>query len=509
MKRRTSGVLLHLTSLPSPYGIGDLGPGAYRFIDFLNASGQRLWQILPLNPTSTARDNSPYSSPSAFAGNPLLISPDHMVRDGFIDRADLNGRPAFHDDRVDYGAVTRFKMRILGTAYRRTRPRLQKEGDYRRFSNQNADWLDDFALFTAAKIRFHHVPWNRWPTPLRDRRPAGLREWRGILHHRIETEKFVQYLFFKQWTALKNYARRRKILFIGDIPIYPHYDSADVWSHPRIFKLDARKNPSVVAGIPPDYFSASGQLWNNPVYRWDVLRNEKYSWWIRRVAHNLNLSDLIRLDHFQGFVNYWEVPAGDKTAVHGTWARGPAEDLFRVLAKHFPSLPFIAEDLGVITPEVTGLRDRFRLPGMRVLQFAFGNDPLADLYRPENYIRNCVAYTGTHDNDTLMGWLYGSSDYSTRSRKEIQEERQTVFRYLGDKEIGERGMHWQLIRPVMMSEADRVVIPMQDLLGLGSGTRMNRPGTAKGNWQWRMRTRAIRPALTSKLAELTRRSLRG
>jgi 4-alpha-glucanotransferase len=509
MKRRTSGVLLHITSLPSPYGIGDLGPGAYRFIDFLNESGQGLWQILPLNPTLTARDNSPYSSPSAFAGNPLLISPERLARDGFLGKGDLNDRPSFPADRVDYGAVTRFKMRILKTAHRRSRSRLRKDNGYCRFTDENADWLDDFALFAAAKARLHGAAWSRWPAPLRDRHPAALRNWRETLHDRIETEKFVQYLFFKQWTALKDYARRRGIRFIGDIPIYPHYDSADVWAHPEIFKLDARKQPSVVAGIPPDYFSASGQLWNNPIYRWDVLRKTKYSWWIRRVAQNLKLTDLIRLDHFQGFVNYWEVPAGDKTAVHGTWARGPAKDLFRVLSKHFPNLPFIAEDLGVITPEVSGLRDRFKLPGMRVLQFAFGHDPLADLYKPENYIRNCVAYTGTHDNDTLIGWLYGRSDYSTRSKKEIQEERQNVLRYLGDKKINKRDMHWELIRPVVLSDADRVVFPMQDLLGLGSGARMNRPGTAEGNWQWRLMPQRITPRLISKLKALARRSHRG
>jgi 4-alpha-glucanotransferase len=509
MKRRTSGVLLHITSLPSPYGIGDLGPGAYRFIDSLHAAGQRLWQILPLHPTSTARDNSPYSSPSAFAGNPLLISPERMVRDGFLEQGDLKDPPAFPADRVDYGAVTPFKMRMLQTGYRRTRSRLRKDDDYRRFTDENADWLDDYVLFAAAKARFHGVPWNRWPVPLRDRHPAALRKWRGALHDRIEKEKFVQFLFFKQWTELKNYARRRGILLIGDIPIYPHYESADLWAHPEIFRLDTRKRPSVVAGIPPDYFSASGQLWNNPIYRWDALRKTGYAWWVRRVAHNLKLTGLIRLDHFQGFVNYWEVPAGDRTAIHGSWARGPAEDFFRVLSKRFPALPFIAEDLGVITPEVSGLRDRFKLPGMRVIQFAFGHDPLADLYKPGRYIRNCVAYTGTHDNDTLIGWLFGKSDYSTRSRREIQEERISVFRYLGNKKIERRDVHWKLIRRVMKSGADRVVFPMQDLLGLGSGARMNRPGTARGNWRWRLRPRQITPALISKLAGFTRRSHRG
>lgn len=509
MKRRTSGVLLHLSSLPSPYGIGDLGPWAYRFIDFLNESGQGLWQILPLNPTATARDNSPYSSPSAFAGNPLLISPERLVRDGFIEPGDLNDYPSLPADRVDYRSVTPIKMRMLRTAYRRSRFRLRTDAAYRSFTNKNADWLDDFALFAAVKARFHGANWSRWPASLRDRRPAALRKWRRTLHDRIEMEKFVQHLFFKQWSALKDYARRRGIRFIGDIPIYPHYDSADVWAHPEIFKLDGRKRPSRVAGIPPDYFSATGQLWNNPIYRWDVLRKKKYSWWVRRVAHNLKLTDSVRLDHFQGFVHYWEVPAGEPTAVHGKWAEGPGRDLLSVLSKRFPDLPFIAEDLGVITPDVSGLRDEFKLPGMRVLQFAFGNDPLADLYKPENYIRNCVAYTGTHDNDTLIGWLYGGSDYSTRSKEEIQAERQNVFRYLGDQRINKRNMHWELIRPVAMSEADRVVFPMQDLLGLGSGARMNRPGTAEGNWQWRLLSRQITPVLIATLAGLARRSRRG
>lgn len=509
MKVRKSGVLLHITSLPSPYGIGDLGPGAYRFIDFLSESGQGLWQILPLNSTSTVHGNSPYSSPSVYSGNPLLISPDQMVRDGFLEKKDLAERPSFSNRGIDYHNTSAFKIQLLRTAGRRYRRKLDTDDEFKRFCGENTDWLEDLALFAALKGRFHGAVWSRWPAPLRDRRADALLQWRRKLNDTIQLQKFIQYLFFKQWTQLKEYGRRKKVRFIGDLPIYPNYNSADVWAHPDLFKLDARKKPTAVAGIPPDYFSATGQLWNNPIYRWDVLRKKKYSWWVRRVAHNLKLTDFVRLDHFQGFVNYWEVPGGEPTAVNGKWAEGPGRDLLRVLSKRFPDLPFIAEDLGVITPEVSGLRDGFKLPGMRVLQFAFGHDPLADLYKPENYIRNCVAYTGTHDNDTLIGWLYGRSDYSTRSREEIQQERRNVFRYLGDKKIKKRDMHWELIRLVMMSKADRVVFPMQDLLGLGNGARLNLPGKAEGNWQWRLLPQQITPKLIAKLAGLTRRSHRG
>ncbi len=506
MKGRASGVLLHISSLPSAYGIGDLGPGAYRFIDFLSKTRQGLWQLLPLNPTSTAHGNSPYGSASVFAGNPLLISPDHLVRDGFLEKKDLAGRPSFSNQRVNYKNATRYKTRLLRTAWRKYRKRLDTDVGFQRFCKENENWIEDFALFSALQGRFRGTIWSRWPTPLRDRHTGALRRWRRELKDTIEMQKFSQYIFFKQWEALRDYGHRKKIRFIGDIPIYPNYDSVDVWSHPEIFKLDAHKKPVVVAGVPPDYFSAKGQLWNNPIYRWDILKKKRYAWWVRRAAHNLKLTDLVRLDHFLGFVNYWEVPAGDKTAVHGTWARGPAEDLFRVLLKHFPTLPFIAEDLGIITPEIAGLRDRFKLPGMRVLQFAFGNDPPGDFYKPENDIRNSVAYTGTHDNDTLIGWLYGKSDYSTRSRKEIQEEREKVFRCLGNKKIKKRDVHWGLIRLVMKSKADRAVFPMQDLLGLGNRARMNRPGTDKGNWEWRLLSSQFTPALTARLAELTKRS---
>lgn len=509
MTRRASGVLLHITSLPSPYGIGDLGPGARRFVDFLHDSGQRLWQILPLTPTSTVHGNSPYSSPSVFAGNPLLISPDQLVRDGFLDNKELAGRPSFPNHRVDYHTAAAFKTRLLRTAWRRHRRTRGADHEFARFCREHAEWLEDFALFAALKGRLHGAVWSRWPAPLRDRHADALRQWRRRLAEQIAMHKFGQYLFFTQWTALKNYGRRKKIQFIGDMPIYPSYDSADVWAHPDIFKLDAHKQPLVLAGIPPDYFSVTGQLWNNPIYRWDVLKKKKYSWWVRRVAHNLTLTDCVRLDHFQGFVNYWEVPAGETTAVHGTWARGPAEAFFRVLATHFPDLPFIAEDLGVITPKVSGLRDEFHLPGMRVFQFAFGNDPLADLYKPENYIRNCVAYTATHDNDTLIGWLYGASDYSTRSAEEIHQERAHVFRYLGRNKTTKRGVHWALIRPVMQSKADRAIFPMQDLLGLGNRARMNRPGTDQGNWEWRLPPSQPARALAVRLARLTGLARRG
>ena len=503
MKRRGSGILLHITSLPSSFGIGDLGPWAFRFADFLSEAKQSFWQILPLTPTTSLRENSPYSSPSAFAGNPLMIDPESLIEEGFLARSDLKEIPSFPEARVDYSAVIRHKKALFQEAYQNFKKKGRGHWEFEQFCGENSFWLEDYAFFTALKAYFGKAVWNRWPKGIRDRKPGELESLRERLSERTETEKFLQYLFFKQWFSLKGYCNRKGIQIIGDVPIYVSFDSADVWSHPEIFKLDSKKEPLVVAGIPPDYFSSTGQLWGNPIYRWEVLKKGDYDWWIHRISHNLRLYDMVRLDHFKGFVDFWEVPGRDRTAVKGRWVKGPGEDFFDALLKHFPYLPFIAEDLGVITPEVHALRDQFGFPGMRVLQFAFGNDPLADEYKPLNYIRNCVAYTGTHDNDTLINWIHGKTDYSTRKPDEIRWERRNALNYLGHKGRERRDIHWEFIRLLMMSVANLVIVPMQDLLGLGEKGRMNRPATSGGNWEWRLQPRQLKPALKRRLREMT------
>lgn len=503
MKRRASGIFLHISSLPSPFGIGDLGRGAYKFADFLSAAKQSFWQILPVSPTSEAGGNSPYSSPSAFAGNHLLVSPESLVQEGILGKADVQNPVFFPKERVDYRALTKYKKNLFSVAYKNFRGKGKRSFEFEYFCDENSIWLEDYALFMAFKEYFGGVFWSQWPKEVRDREGKKIRNLKENLRDRIEREKFLQYLFFKQWFSLKNYCNQKGIQIIGDIPIYVNYDSADVWANPEIFQLDAQRKPIVVAGIPPDYFSSTGQRWGNPIYRWDILKEEGYPWWVRRVGHNLKLFDIIRLDHFKGFVDYWHVPARNRTAVEGHWVKGPREEFFNVLLKHFPCLPFIAEDLGVITAEVHELRDRFEFPGMRVFQFAFGTDPLADLYKPIHYIKNCVAYTGTHDNDTLIGWLYGSKGHSTRTPREIRMEKENVLRFLGWKEERRKNIHWEIIRVLMMSVANLVIFPMQDILGLGEKARMNRPATGQGNWEWRLMPEQLRSSLGRRLLQMT------
>ena len=508
MNKRGSGILLHLTSLPSSFGIGDLGPPAYRFADFLSETGQSFWQILPLNPTSLVYGNSPYSTPSTFAGNSLLISPESLMKEGFLSKGDIDRNPSFPKARVDYHRVTTCKKALFRLAYRNFQAG-EKDSAFDSFCRKNAGWLGDYTLFRAIQDLFGGKVWSEWPVEIRNRKAGVIQRMEDRLRKRVDEEKFFQYLFFQQWSSLKRYCNERGIQIIGDLPFYVNYDSADVWANPEIFSLKSNKRPSVVAGIPPDYFSSSGQLWGNPIYRWDFLKESRYRWWKERVAHNLRLLDWVRLDHFKGFVDYYEVSARRKTAVKGRWVKGPREDLFHSLLTQFPDLPFIAEDLGVITPEVHALRDRFGFPGMRVLQFAFGNDPLSEEYKPHSYIQNCVAYTGTHDNDTLTGWLYGRKDYSTRKPREIQLERRNAFRYVGIQDRKRKGIHWDFIRLLMMSVANLVIFPMQDLLGLGEGARMNRPATSKGNWGWRLLSEQLTPEVKRSLFEMTKNYGRG
>ena len=492
MKGRGSGVLLHLTSLPSPFGIGDMGPWAYKFIDFLAESKQSYWQILPLNPTNLEHGNSPYYSTSAFACNALLISPELLVQDGLLDQQDLSHLDKFPEERVDYYKAKAYKEKLLHQAFEHFKTRKEPH-EYEDFRAQNAQWLDDYALFTALKSHFKGEVWSEWPEAIRERRPADLQPIKKELDDEIEKEVFLQYLFFKQWHTLKNYCNEKGIGVIGDMPIYVVHDSADVWIYPELFKLDNEKRPYAVAGVPPDYFSETGQLWGNPVYKWDVLQARGYDWWIQRLEYNFKLFDFVRIDHFRGFVSYWEVPADEKNAIHGKWVKAPAEDFFSVVLDKFPKAPIIAEDLGLITPDVWEVMDHFGFPGMKVLLFAFGEDLPTNPYAPHNHIENCVVYTGTHDNNTARGWF---------EKEAKPEEKRRLALYLGREITGEE-IHWELVRLAMMSVANTAIVPMQDILGLGEESRMNLPAKRDGNWKWRLLPDQLTPSLAEKLLEMT------
>ena len=488
--KRASGILLHITSLPSPFGIGDLGPAAYRFADFLADARQTYWQILPLNATSDVYGHSPYASPSAFAGNPYLVSPEVLLQEGLLNRSDLEGAH-FGQGRVDYGTVIPFKIRVLARAWENFRrgsaPALQPA--FEEFSGKHAAWLDDFALFMALKDSHAGKGWHDWPTGLLLREPGALRSAHQELAYQVGQHRFRQFLFFRQWGAVRQYARQRGIRLIGDLPIFVSADSADVWANPHLFLLDERRRPTVVAGVPPDYFSSTGQLWGNPLYNWDRLRQSGFAWWLARVRAALEMVDLVRLDHFRGFESYWEVPAGAETAQGGRWVQAPGAELFERLRGALGGLPLIAEDLGLITAEVEALRARFNLPGMRVLQFAFGGGP-ENRYLPHHYERNTVAYTGTHDNDTTAGWFGRAAEH----------ERALVRRYVP---LTQDGSAWDFVRLAWSSVADYAIAPLQDVLGLGNEARMNLPGQAAGNWSWRYNPEALNDHVLGRLREVT------
>jgi 4-alpha-glucanotransferase len=493
MDRRGSGILLPILSIPSPYGIGDFGPGAYKFADFLTEAKQSFWQIVPLTPTDPKLGNTPYNSFSAFAGNKLLISPDLMLQEGLLKKEDTKPIPPFQKNRIDYPEVIRYKEKIFDRAYDYFKAERKNEHEHEKFYSENSSWLEDYSLFIAAKVHFKGQVWSAWPPEIRDRQPKALQELREEFHDIIEKEKFIQYLFFKQWFMLKNYCNQKEIQIIGDIPIYVHYDGVDVWKNPTIFKLDEEKKPLFVAGVPPDYFSETGQLWGNPVYRWDVLKENDYAWWIQRMEHTLTLYDWVRIDHFRGFVAYWEVPAGEKTAINGRWVPGPAEDFFSTLLKRFPKLPIIAEDLGVITEDVREIMQRFNLPGMRVLLFAFDETLPTNPYAPHNHVKDCVVYTGTHDNNTIKGWF---------EKEATPEDKKRLSSYIG-RQVSSNSIHWELIRLAIMSVANTAIIPVQDILGLGEEARMNKPATTEGNYKWRLSTEQLTPSIARKLLEMT------
>jgi 4-alpha-glucanotransferase len=486
-QNRASGILLHPTSLPGPDGMGDLGPEAYRWIDFLHRSGCQFWQILPLGPTGYA--DSPYQCFSAFAGNPYLISATTLLDQELLEKTDLADRPDFPLERVDYGPVINWKISLLHRAYRHFSsggdPKIHQEFDA--FKEAHKGWLAPYAIFMAIKDQQGGGPWNEWPEALRKRETKTMNKFIIENVKEIEFQSFQQFIFYRQWSALRDYAHKKGIQIIGDIPIFVAYDSADVWVNKELFYLDEEDLPMVVAGVPPDYFSETGQLWGNPLYKWDIHQASGYQWWLDRMQAVLNQVDIVRLDHFRGFEAYWEVPFRNETAVKGRWVKGPGEDFLKVVEENLGELPIIAEDLGVITEPVKKMRDTFNLPGMKILQFAFASDPDDD-FLPHNYLVNCVAYTGTHDNNTSCGWYEAAPE----------RERDFCRRYLARSG---QDIAWSLIRALWGSVAAWVLAPMQDFLSLGDWARMNYPGTASGNWCWRMHPDAINEALVSRLHE--------
>ncbi|MEP7134614.1 MAG: 4-alpha-glucanotransferase [Chloroflexota bacterium] len=489
---RSSGILLHPTSLPGSYGIGDLGPQAYRFIDWLASTGCKLWQVLPLGPTGYG--DSPYQCFSAFAGNPYLISPDLLIKDGLLTQADLSDMPDFNASRVDFGLLIPWKLNLLLKAFSRfvtlsdSEESLHKEFNY--FCAENAAWLDDYALFMSIKESNGGGAWNGWDKAIRTRKKTAMDKARKDHAESIQRYSFYQFLFFRQWNNIHAYAKERGITIVGDIPIFIAYDSADAWANPELFFLDKDSKPTVVAGVPPDYFSPTGQLWGNPLYRWSVHKETGYAWWIERFRAVLRLVDIVRLDHFRGFAGYWEVKFGQPTAEHGRWVPGPGQDFLKVLSKKLSkdgALPIIAEDLGVITPDVEALRDGFKLPGMKILQFGF--DGAKNPFLPHNYTAHCVAYTGTHDNDTARGWLDSAPEH----------ERNFALRYL---HTDADHFVWEMMRSVWSSVAVYAIAPMQDALNLGGYARMNFPSKLGGNWEWRMSEADMNEHLAGGLRDL-------
>ena len=497
---RASGLILHPTSLPGPFGIGDFGPEAYKFADFLYNSHQSFWQMLPLGPIGYG--NSPYLCFSAFAGNILLISPEILVDEGLLNSTDIQKLPAFREDRVDYQAAGNYKNLILQKAFQKFKARAKAyPEDYYDFQEQNAHWLEDYAFYMSLKEKHDYRMWTDWEPSLVRLEPRALEEWKNKLSENTQFHIFTQYLFFKQWEALKGYCNARNIRIIGDMPIYVAHDSADVWLNKELFNLDNKGNLLTTSGVPPDYFSSTGQRWGNPIYRWDLMERDGYKWWIDRFKLNFRLFDLLRLDHFRGFEAYWEVPGDQPTAVRGRWVKAPGAALFRALKSSLGDIPVIAEDLGVITPQVEALRDEFGFPGMKILQMAFGTDPKSMDYRPHNYSRHCVIYTASHDHNTTVGWFTAKpGTQSTQSPEEIRMERACVLNYLG---TDGREINWDFIRLAMGSVSNLAICPLQDVLGLGTSSRMNLPGTVGGNWEWRLSPGILTPLMMTRLRDMT------
>jgi 4-alpha-glucanotransferase len=492
LRKRASGILMHITSLPSRYGIGDLGPVAYEFADFLRKAGQSYWQILPLNCTTAKTGYSPYNCFSAFAGNPLLISPDLLYRDGLIQKDEIHNRPKAGltpsrlqrtIGRVDYTGMSLYKSKLLNIAFKKFKAG-SKFSDFDGFIKNNEFWLEDFAIFVSLKRKLGDKLWCKWPKGIRDRSKQAIKSAQRELRSDIERERFLQYVFYRQYFNLKRYCERLGINTIGDIPIYVAYDSADVWAHPEIFKLTKANKLRYIAGVPPDYFSRTGQLWGNPIYNWQYLENTDFAWWMERIKHNLGLYNLVRIDHFRGLIAYWQVPAGRKTAIGGRWVKAPNNKFFATLFKRFPFAPIFAEDLGDITPDVREIIKKYSFPNIKVLQFGFDGDPKSNPHSPHNHIENSLVYTGTHDNNTTRGWFQNDAS---------REQKKRLFDYLG-RRVSVKDVHWEMIRLAMSSVSKVSIIPMQDVLGLPAEARMNDPAKTKNNWLWQM------PILDSPLA---------
>lgn len=493
--QRASGILLHPTCLPSQHGIGDLGKSAYEFIDFLASSGQELWQVLPLGPTGY--EHSPYiMNFSTFAGNPLLISLDLLAEEGLLNQDELSPLENVDLSRVNFDRVIPHKTKFLKNAFENFQKSNNQNSEYEQFCQSQSYWLDDYVLFMSLLEANEGKSWNHWEQAITRREPAAIEAARNSLRESINYHRFVQFKFFEQWKQLRKYANDKNIQIVGDISIYVCHNSSDVWSSPEIFKLDSQTfEPTYIAGVPPDYFSATGQLWGNPVYNWEKLQQTKFAWWIQRFQATLEYVDIVRVDHFRGFEAYWQVPAGEETAINGEWIKAPGVEFFETLGNALGSLPIMAEDLGIITPEVEELRDRFQFPGMRILQFAFGDDP-SNAYLPHNYIHNSVVYPGTHDNDTAIGWWKKASD----------REKQFVAKYLGYKSVADiTDINWEFIQMALASVADLAILPLQDILGLDDRARMNDPSVNAGNWRWRYDSSdMLTSQIGDRLLEMTR-----
>jgi 4-alpha-glucanotransferase len=490
--RRGAGILLHITSLHSDFGVGDFGPEAEKFVSFLGESKQRYWQILPITAVQAADGFSPYSSTSALAGNTLLISPNRLMDEGLVSLHDLQRARLRNNGKAEFIKAANFKSVLLEKAYQAfTR---SSQFSFEEFVHREAYWLNDFSVYTILKARFKDSPWYEWPDEFKARDEKCLTKISAEFAGELSRVKWLQYIFFKQWASLKAFANEQNIQIVGDVPFYVNYDSVDVWSNPQLFKLDRNGEAEGVAGVPPDYFNADGQLWGMPVYRWDVMENLSFDWWINRLKRNLQLFDIIRLDHFRAFVDYWEVPGNEKTAVRGQWRKGPGESFFRVIKNHLTQLPFIAEDLGDINASVTALRDQFNFPGMKVLQFAFGDNMPKSDHIPHNYMENFFAYTGTHDNNTTRGWY---------SKDSSREQRVQLEKYYGCP-VGARNVHKAMLEMVYASVAKTAILPMQDILGLGAEARMNTPASTRDNWLWRLQPHQLKTEHSRMLNELTR-----
>jgi len=489
---RRGGILVHPTCFPSKYGIGDLGPELYNFIDFLHEYKLNLWQILPLGPTGYA--NSPYQSFSAFAGNPMLISPEKLIEMKLLSSKECNSAESFPDSRVDFGKVIKYKWSVLETAFNHFQKDIAHSinQEFNKFIKTESFWLEDFSIFMSIKLANELKAWNEWEYDLRFRDPVAIKQWKEDHEFEVKLHKFTQFLFFKQWMEAKNYANQKSIKIIGDLPIFVAYDSVDVWIHPEFYKLDDDRELIYVSGVPPDYFSSTGQRWGNPLYNWEEMKKQDYKWWIQRIKHSFRLIDILRIDHFRGFESYWQIPASEETAVIGEWKPGPGIDLFRKLKQNLGDLPIIAEDLGLITPEVEKLLQQMGYPGIRVLQFAFEEtpDPSKHKYLPHNYIQNSIVYTGTHDNQTTKSWFDGLSE----------KKRDMLIDYVNSCEGDIVGI---LIRLIWGSVANMAVIPLQDLLRLGDEARMNVPGTISNNWEWRFTWDQFKENYNSDLAHIS------